>query len=275
MPAPPTGDFPAAHSMDTEWFAIDADGHVAVLESSEDGEVPEAFIEAFHVQTDFSDLTDHLEDPWTSRLEGSTVLEGAGGGSAEALRAHYLQRWERYRDNLTWLGRAKARIHGWLRRLSPQRFSPDGPPGRPRVPRFYRLERALLALESPETIPRLKAKDAVIFKGDPTVVYVDECPLQKAYDLLEDGRILAYRAVTPEEVPGFFGVHRFAFDDESDDAPPGTYKRLSTLRQPLHVDDLPEALRPLVEAVRFESLRFADTPTLRPSDHVPCKRWGA
>jgi hypothetical protein len=34
-------DFPAAHSMDTQWFAVDADGHVAVLHSGEEGPVPE------------------------------------------------------------------------------------------------------------------------------------------------------------------------------------------------------------------------------------------
>ena len=33
-------DFPAAHSMDTTWFAIDRDGHVAVFESGEAGAVP-------------------------------------------------------------------------------------------------------------------------------------------------------------------------------------------------------------------------------------------
>lgn len=33
-------DFPAAHSMDTTWFAIDRDGHVAVFASGEAGCVP-------------------------------------------------------------------------------------------------------------------------------------------------------------------------------------------------------------------------------------------
>ena len=33
-------DFPAAHSMDTTWFAIDRDGHVAVFETGEAGCVP-------------------------------------------------------------------------------------------------------------------------------------------------------------------------------------------------------------------------------------------
>lgn len=37
---PPSSDFPAAHSMDTTWFAVDRDGHVAVFDSGEAGAVP-------------------------------------------------------------------------------------------------------------------------------------------------------------------------------------------------------------------------------------------
>jgi hypothetical protein len=35
-------DYPAAHSMDTTWFAVDRDGHVAVFDSGEAGAVPAA-----------------------------------------------------------------------------------------------------------------------------------------------------------------------------------------------------------------------------------------
>src|SRR4051812_43870063 len=35
-------DFPAAHSMDCEWFAVDRDGYVAVFDSGEAGAVPTA-----------------------------------------------------------------------------------------------------------------------------------------------------------------------------------------------------------------------------------------
>jgi hypothetical protein len=35
-------DFPAAHSMDTTWFAVDRDGHVAAFETGEAGAVPAA-----------------------------------------------------------------------------------------------------------------------------------------------------------------------------------------------------------------------------------------
>lgn len=33
-------DVPAAHSMDTEWFAVDANGHVAIFDTGEDGALP-------------------------------------------------------------------------------------------------------------------------------------------------------------------------------------------------------------------------------------------
>src|SRR5262245_9213183 len=35
-------DIPAAHSMATDWFAVDRDGHVALFESGESGAVPVA-----------------------------------------------------------------------------------------------------------------------------------------------------------------------------------------------------------------------------------------
>jgi hypothetical protein len=39
----PPPDFPAAHSMDTTWFAIDRDGHVGVFDTGETGPVPETY----------------------------------------------------------------------------------------------------------------------------------------------------------------------------------------------------------------------------------------
>lgn len=38
-----TCDYPAAHSMDTTWFAVDQDGHVGIFESGENGAVPKQF----------------------------------------------------------------------------------------------------------------------------------------------------------------------------------------------------------------------------------------
>lgn len=53
-------DFPAAHSMDTEWFAVDADGNVGIFWSSEGGAVPR-FYEEFYRATRICVIEDFCE----------------------------------------------------------------------------------------------------------------------------------------------------------------------------------------------------------------------
>ncbi|MFO7566009.1 MAG: hypothetical protein R6X02_25420 [Enhygromyxa sp.] len=59
MQAPPE-DLPAAHSMDTEWFAIDGHGHVAVFDSGEAGGVPHAHFGAWHAQSIWEELLEEM-----------------------------------------------------------------------------------------------------------------------------------------------------------------------------------------------------------------------
>jgi hypothetical protein len=51
-------DFPAAHSMDTLWFAVDAAGHVGVFDSDQPGHVPEGV----------EDATDVIAELWQRRF---------------------------------------------------------------------------------------------------------------------------------------------------------------------------------------------------------------
>ncbi|MBX9666527.1 MAG: hypothetical protein K2X93_02865 [Candidatus Obscuribacterales bacterium] len=48
----PQSDYPAAHSMDCEWFAVDENGFVAVMSSGEDGPIPVEF-ELFRTKRDY------------------------------------------------------------------------------------------------------------------------------------------------------------------------------------------------------------------------------
>ena len=68
-------DFPAAHSMDTWWFAVDAEGHVAVFDSGESGAVPIAYFEAESNSTGpavTTALSDFLS-PGLTRWEPTTL----------------------------------------------------------------------------------------------------------------------------------------------------------------------------------------------------------
>jgi hypothetical protein len=68
------GDFPAAHSMDTKWFAVDAKGHVGVFVSEENGGVPYEFIEHQH-NTFLSEMLDDLRGrPWPSERTGTEFV---------------------------------------------------------------------------------------------------------------------------------------------------------------------------------------------------------
>lgn len=51
-------DFPAAHSMDTTWFAVDRDGHVALFDSGENGAVAEGASHLGHTVS-LDDLAAH------------------------------------------------------------------------------------------------------------------------------------------------------------------------------------------------------------------------
>src|SRR5262249_61732713 len=72
-------DYPAAHSQDTWWFAVDRDGHVACFHSSEAGAVPHA--------ADFDDprqVVEHL-----ALTEAVYDLVGrAGPGRCRAVGEH-------------------------------------------------------------------------------------------------------------------------------------------------------------------------------------------
>lgn len=56
----PETDYPAAHSMDTEWFAVDANGCIAMFDSGEAGAVPEKFLQGQGHQYMFEDVLEGL-----------------------------------------------------------------------------------------------------------------------------------------------------------------------------------------------------------------------
>lgn len=73
-------DYPAAHSMDTTWFAVDADGHVAAFETGEAGAVPTAA----YVEPD--DAFEAIEALGRARAARDAIFRrptGAGGDLPE------------------------------------------------------------------------------------------------------------------------------------------------------------------------------------------------
>lgn len=72
-------DFPAAHSMDSCWFAVDRDGHIACFDTGESGSMPELGVtgdEAYELRerlTQMAPAGDVLYDPRGHNLPGTPV----------------------------------------------------------------------------------------------------------------------------------------------------------------------------------------------------------
>jgi hypothetical protein len=70
-------DYPAAHSMDTDWFAVDADGNVGIFSSSEDGAVPSVVRGEFGIELFIERLPKDDRGILVSSTEGSLAAKDA------------------------------------------------------------------------------------------------------------------------------------------------------------------------------------------------------
>lgn len=102
------GDFPAAHSMDTTWFAIDSDGQVAVFESGESGCVP---VDAY-LGEEFGDVTETLH-----ALPSTGAIYDLAGLRASASHDHVPREYLRATTELVVFVRELAPLRELLPRL--------------------------------------------------------------------------------------------------------------------------------------------------------------
>ena len=224
-------DFPAAHSMDTVWFAIDRDGHVGYFDTGEGGAVP---------------VGAALEDPWelfqhlTALLPHCQVsydLQGhLGPGPRQAETRHRQAARGNDRDVLM-----------FLHSLDPVgREIADGT-GTP------------LAATTGAAVVFTLLSDAVNRR-----LHTDGHCL----GCFPHGQ-LEYN-VRPAPVGLYFYCHPvFYTGDRSQDAVAGPYRRRIVPQQPVHVDQLAPSLREAVAHTRFRQLCFAETVYIQPCEMGP------
>jgi hypothetical protein len=235
MEAPST-DLPAAHSMDTEWFAIDGLGHVAVFDSGEAGGVPEAHFEAWHSQSMWSDLLGEM-------------LSLAPPGSVRFVADRVFERDEDPND--------------W----STLYTEPDG------LAEAYTWEVAvLLELDAPRD-PVLLADwlgTAHVLGCELPLVYSGECSTQTLAAVWEE--IGVVRAVlNPPMAPARFGVFSYSSEDYSG----GPYRRgAKPMGAALRVEALATGLRRRLENVRLANVDFRREGRVQPFEHLPSTIWG-
>jgi hypothetical protein len=222
-------DFPAAHSMDTVWFAVDRDGHVALFRSGEAGAVPEeAFAgdEAYRAQRELMQL-----------LPASGIRVDLAGrvmpGEEEA---------RHYRDNsLQWP------VLMFLNSFEPVQWAIDAGQAQPlqATPGVAIILRGLSTEDHKELHDEGVCRGCFVFYEDP-----QRGPSQRAAD------------------HGFY-----EYDHLTENWISGPYGRERCPQQPVHIDQLPPEIREQIKSMRFDSLRFTDTPHIQPVEHAECISW--
>ncbi|NEO85855.1 MAG: hypothetical protein F6J87_16615 [Spirulina sp. SIO3F2] len=253
--------------MDTEWFALDAEGKIALFDSDEGGAVPRSNQKIWQaaridsVDMFFSEIAKAQANPLVYVKTPSTSL-------VDALTFKTLQTQIDEAVNLA------GQICG-------TRYGPE----RGQVTHLtwptleqYELYSLLLLLESERVIPLLRSGQEnldnyiVRFTGEPVVVYMDRCQVLTIQKLVNRGMILAGKALGIANYPSatLFGFYCYNYSSFGAPAP---YSRKGEPLFPICLEDLPEHLQDLISWTWFDDLKFSQCSVIQPIEHMKCSTW--
>lgn len=219
--------------MDTEWFAVDATGAVAVFDTGEDGALPSAAGTGFGPDTGSVDTRTLYRVLLSRRIERGDFTQPAAEIEEIAERAH-------------------APMSALVAMREPPAGYRDEP--RPEVDLCALLPEARFDIVS-EKGPRIGLSREPLAPGEvralvKTGLVVALVPEDWFHEMFQD-----------DEMSDIFRYGR----DHGDE--PGAYKRLASPARPLALDDLPEHARAEIAQLRFP-VGFADTESLHLADHM-------
>jgi hypothetical protein len=235
MEAPPA-DLPAAHSMDTEWFAIDGHGHIGVFFSDETGQVPLAYWTVWETDSNWHDLLAEIV-----RLASPGEIRFVADGVFDAKRDPR----ERYDDGqlvTEWYDLCTWNEDSMLLEL-------DAPP-------------------DPSVVRRLES--AYVLGCEQPLVYLSRSsgwPVADAWHELGVVRALLH----PPMEPSRFGVYRY----ENREWYGSSYGRsITPMGAPLRVESLATAVRRRLGEVQLPDVDFSRDDEVYPGRYVPTRGWG-
>ncbi|MFV8749051.1 hypothetical protein ACNOYE_00710 [Nannocystaceae bacterium ST9] len=230
---------PAAHSMDTDWFAVDGLGHVGVFESGEGGGVPEAHYQGWENQSSFSELLE--------LLLGEPASSGLRFDDHELFRPDDRRGdpWDAYTiaESREQLGEGRGYL--LLELDHPQSIShPQLGVPQPDFERAIRLP-----------------SDRVLVRG-----WFEYEQIARLWWELGILRVRTNYDIEPARL----GVFRYSCDDYS----AGPYVRIGQPRHPLRREQLSSRLREALANVAFTAVDFRKHEFVQPFEHLPSHAWG-
>jgi hypothetical protein len=235
-------DFPAAHSMDTHWFAVDQDGRVGYFLSGEAGAVP---VDAMQGEPARSMLT-----RLASALPRSEVLHDRQGRSRPGAAT----------DGMEHLPGSRGGTYPVLMFLkSLDLVAEEIAAGRARQlasTSDYAVQFRQLPAELAQQLHDQNVCLGCFF----------------GFGMFEEA-LVGIELPSEEERdidPAAFGFYKY--DHTCENWIAGPYGRIGVPANPVHVDQLPPQLRNALKAVRFD-VNFAETPHIQPVADHECASW--
>jgi hypothetical protein len=260
-------DFPAAHSMDTDWFAIDADGNIGVFNSGEGGAVPQthylSFVEA---QEQDQVYLNNIFYEWAKRSKDGIIDHSST--SEQILQSLGVD-----------LSKLENTSKGNLGSRS-LRSSVDAQEAPIKSSQYS--DTHWLLFPNGDELKMLKtlkndnwrSGDYVIrFAGHPLMMFVSYSPTLTIQMLFKKGYLNYYLRLNSNPYDNALLTLLGIFYYSHSHSLPAPYEWDGQSTYPLKLSDLPERLQDALSWNWFENIKFADNRQIQPIEHTKCKTW--
>ena len=245
-------DFPAAHSMDSTWFAVDAEGNVASFQTGEAGAMPDqAFMEAsfsegeevasFLAETDYViNVEDLLVQP-----DGNVYVQ-QNWNTREYVQYTVTESRENEYGCLFWL-KDDSFFEAELEKLQPKWLA--------------------IVQSLPERLQFLRIPHPEAILG-----FVESIPSTVLMELQREGafhKCWVHFNFDPTRI-GFFG---YSHGDMFENWIAGPYIKEFQPKIPIKLEQLPESLQKTIGAIQMENVKFKTDRSIQPFEHTPSGGW--
>ncbi len=241
-------DFPAAHSMDTEWFAVDSEGNVARFLTGEAGATPNSSQYYVDEPPTVAELMNMLGDQVEYDVEDLLAMQGG---------PVFDYTWQTLRYITASFSDADSCYH-LLMKLPQSAADPA---------QFDNLFSNLAgrAADQPSFMRLPNKRHVLAYTEGPVPV----SSLQRWIERGEVEKAWVNHTLSASRI----GIYEYEHGAMFENWIAGLYLRDSVPAQPLSLAQLPETLQPLFAATRFHLRSFARDAAIDPREAGDCINW--
>ena len=278
-------DFPAAHSMDTTWFAVDAEGHIGMFNSGEGGAVPKSnsqFMREYWTKRQDNWCLYELHDlfwQWSQQNENRVIdLEIPSHDILNQLRIDLpksncsQKTTKKKKSKIPQISRSPSWIDAGV--ISNPNSYIDWE-------MLYGCWLLILSGDETQTFDLLKhhclksadSRDYILhFSGEPALIFITYCPKTTLQKLFHQGLVQYAHPSSPycRDLATALGLFSYIHDYSY----PFPYECDGQPIHPLKLDNLPEKLQDILTWTWFDDIKFSESREIQPIEQMKCNTWG-